>query len=177
MNIYSITKKWLLTFFCVFFSSTAACNPASIATWCIHSDANSNYQTLINRERALGNKLIPKRVVRWFFEGKEGEFMLADVLSKNTHSCVVFMLHKGKFLALGGNNNCTWTNAPEIIRSGNKAWIDFRQVVEQNIDAPMALNEFTAHFLKGAGAVCMLGLPNVGYESLRCPEDEAPESQ
>lgn len=159
------------------FSVAAICAPASITTWRINSAVDPKYESLVESEREHNNKLAPKRIVRWVFEGQEGEFLLADVQSNKRHSCVIYMLHEGVFLPLGGNDYCTWSRAPKLVTRGKKTWIEFRQVVKQTLDNPTTINEFTAHFQKGTGSICMLGLPEVGYESLRCPEDKAPDSK
>ena len=56
-------------------------------------------------------------------------------------------------------------------------WIEFRPIIKQPPEEPIPISEFTAHFQKKTGTVCMLGLPTADYESLNCQDDEAPDSQ
>lgn len=177
MKLLTSLKPLLLV--CCFgqLCATAACPPASITTQRIHKDSNEKYETLISNERKLGNVLTPKQLVQWRFEGKEGHFLLAEVQSAQSRSCVAYISRNGTLSPLGGNDHCSWSSTPKLVQTGRKAWIEFPQLFKQPLDSPQTGSEFTAHFRKGAGDVCMLGLPATGYESLSCPGEDAPDSQ
>ena len=177
MKLLTSLRPLLLAFCCAQLSATAACVPVSITTQRIHKAADKKYQALISGERKRGNVLIPKQTVQWRFEGKVGEFLLAEVQNKQSSSCVAYILRNDTFLPLGGNDHCSWSSTPKLIQEDKKAWIEFRPVVKQPPTDPHTINEFTAHFRKGTGDVCMLGLPSSGYESLSCPDEDAPASQ
>lgn len=177
MKYRASAKQTALISSLICFHIGGICQPASMSTQRVDAPIRQKLKPLIEREREQNNRLVPKRIVRWKFEGNEGAFLLADIHNKRTHSCIIYMINGDVFLSLGGNDQCSWTQNPIRVDHGKKSWIEFRPTINKTTNTPISINEFTAHFQKGSGSVCILGLPNVGYDSLRCPNDEAPDSQ
>lgn len=130
MKLLTSLKPFLLAFCCAQLSAAAACVPASIKTQRVHKVSDKKYQALISVERGRGNVLIPKQSVQWRFEGKVGEFLLAELHNKQSSSCVAYILRNDTFVPLGGNDRRFWSSTPKLIQEEKKAWIEFRPVVK-----------------------------------------------
>lgn len=177
MNLSSSIRALSLLLFCGPFTCAAECAPVEIVVSTVRDAASGRYRTLIENETKKGGSFSPKRIVKWAFQGRSGEFLLAEVSGKRSKACVVYLLQGNQFLSLGGSDRCVRADDPKLMWSENKAWLEFPRTTRQPSEMPTAINEFTAHFDKSTGNVCVLGLPAVGYDAVRCPDDEAPDSR
>jgi len=130
----------------------------------------------VRDEKKNVDSLSLRKIVEWHFGEKSGEILLVDVKTAGVVSCIIYIKDEGVYRSLGGNEFCSWKKAPKLVWRDKFAWLEFpvSSVGRKNI--PVALRELTVHFSKASGGVCVLGLPSVGFDSLRCPDDEAPES-
>lgn len=176
MNHYFSVKALCLAAFVSHFSCAAECSPVSIEIAPAHEFIASKYRVLIEDERKKGVALYPIKIIRWKFQEKSGEFLLANMARKRSKSCLLFLVRANEFVSLGGNDDCTWKGDPRLVWREHKAWLEFPFDIKRRSEFPVAANELTAHFNKETGDVCILGLPLEGYNSVRCPDDEAPDS-
>lgn len=173
-----LSLKLLLAAFCFgHFASAAECSPIEIITKQVDGRTNEKYRSLIVGARVEGSALIPRKSLTWTYRGRSGEVLLADVRKQRSRSCVMYLLRDDNFVSVGGNKFCKWEGEPKLLWSEKKAWIEFPHIIEQPKGIPSASNELTVHFSKLTGDICVLGLPAVGYDGLRCPDDEAPDSE
>ena len=177
MNLYFSVKALCLAACVSQFSFAAECSPVNIEITPVHDVTASMYRALIEGERKKGLTLSPTRIIKWNFQENSGEFLLANVSRKRSKSCVLFLRRANEFLSLGGNDHCTWKGDPRVVWREQKAWLEFPFDIKSHSEFPVTANELTAHFNKETGDVCILGLPLVGYDSVRCPDDEAPDSK
>ena len=114
-------KALSLLLFCGQFSFAAECSPVEIALSTIRDTTSARYQTLIDDEKKKGGSFSPKRIVKWEFQGKSGEFLLAEVSDKRSKVCVVYLLQGNRFVSLGGNDRCVGAGEPKLMWSEKKA--------------------------------------------------------
>ena len=151
--------------------------PVDIVVKQLNGVIDGSHRALVAREASLGGLFVPKKTLTWTFRNRSGSFLLAEVKAKGSTRCVLYLEREREDVALGGNDHCKWRKDPVLVWDGNKAWLEFPRVIRQPRGRPRATNELTAHFSKAAGDVCLLGLPLAGYDMVRCPDDEAPDSR
>lgn len=177
MNRHLLIKALCVALFTCRLSYATECSPVNIEIAPVRDGASSKYRSLVNDQREKGGRISPKRLLKWKFQEKSGEFLLAEVSRKGSKSCVLFLRRENEFLSLGGNDHCTWAADPKLVWRERKAWLEFPLDIKLQPELPAALNELTAHFNKATGDVCILGLPPIGFDTVRCPDDEAPDSE
>ena len=177
MSMQLSAAVFLIFLCCGGFAGAADRNVVSIATKPIVGSAIGEYRALVAGERERGNVLVPRRTLTWTYQDHLGKFLLATVKDKRSQSCVVYLLRGSEFISLGGNDYCKWSESPKLVWREKKAWIEFPQIIRQPKGAHTPTNEFTAHFNKSTGDICILGLPLKGYDAIRCVNDEAPDSE
>jgi hypothetical protein len=123
------------------------------------------------------DSFILRKTVKWNFEGSSGEVLLIDVRHLGRPSCVLYMRDGEQYRPLGGNDFCTWKKNPRLVHHDSFSWIEFPTTPAGKNKTPVAARELTIHFNKASGRACVLGLPQIGFDDLRCPNDEAPESK
>ncbi len=131
----------------------------------------------VRDEKKNVDSLHLRKIVEWRFGEKSGKILLVDVKTAGVVSCIIYLKDKGSYRSLGGNEFCSWKKDPKLIWKDNFAWLEFPVSSVGRKNTPVALRELTVHFNKASGGVCVLGLPSVGFDSLRCPYDEAPASK
>lgn len=152
-------------------------SPVAAVVSRVDGSTAARYSAIVAREAAHGSSLVPKKAVTWTFRGRSGSFLLAQAKAKGTTRCVVYLLRGTQTVSLGGNDDCTWEEDPILVWDGDKAWLEFPRAIKRPADVPLPSRDFTAHFSKAGGDVCLLGLPLKGYDTLRCPHDEPPDSR
>ena len=135
------------------------------------------YQKIVALERSRGNSVRIFKAVEWKYISNSGQFLLVNIKSPTTNSCVIYQLRSNYYLSLGGNTNCTWVKHPHLIWQGDSAWIEFPKEIRSPEKIPITHADVTIHFNNATGNICAIGLPHEGYSDLRCPEDEAPKSR
>lgn len=151
--------------------------PIRVQTKSVDKKLAKSLKDFAREEAKTSNSLSVKKIVKWNFGGNSGEFLLVNTKNSGVTSCIIYIKDRGMYRSLGGNDNCTWKKTPKLISKDDFAWIEFSSSPQGRTSTPVAHNELTAHFDKARGGICMLGLPLIGYESLRCPNDEAPISK
>ena len=149
----------------------------TIKTQTVANADAKKYQALIDIERLKGSDIRPKKVLVWNFGDRSGELLLATVKEKQAQSCVVYLKSRERYISLGGNEYCRWIENPKLVWHGQKAWVEFPQLIKQPKNYEKSIYELTVHFDKSTGDICVLGLPAQGYDAIRCADDEAPLSK
>lgn len=152
-------------------------SPTTIQIKSVDRCLTRSLKDFLRREANPPTSLSVKKIVKWDFEKKSGEFLLVEAKTASLTACILYIKDRGVYRSLGGNDHCSWKKSPKLVWKDEFAWIEFPTSPHGRTTTPVAHNELTAHFDKASGGICMLGLPAIGFDGLRCPNDEAPASK
>lgn len=152
-------------------------SPITIQEKSVDKSLTTSLKGILRRETKPSSSKSVKIIIQWDFGKNSGEFLLVDIKTAGKTSCIIYIRNQGVYRSLGGNDNCTWKRTPKLVWKDDFAWIDFRASPYGRTATPVVHKELTAHFNKASGAICLLGLPIVGFDDLRCPDDEPPASK
>ncbi len=151
--------------------------PIRMETKPVDKKLTRSLKDFLRREANPPTSLSVKKIAKWDLDKNSGEFLLVETKTASVTSCILYIKDRGIYRSLGGNDHCSWKKSPKLVWKDEFAWIEFPTSPHGRTTTPVAHYELTAHFDKASGDICILGLPAIGFDGLRCPNDEAPASK